>query len=76
MIEGVLRDKETAAEGRGHSLCNVCVSGGVLHTEITFFWGATIRIFSFFKPRYSIEDSRVNLVTIALSLFNYSYLER
>ena len=28
------------------SLCNVCVSGGVLHTEITFFWGATIRFFS------------------------------
>ena len=30
------------------SLCNVCVSGGVLHTEITLFWGATIRIFSSF----------------------------
>jgi len=31
---------------RACSLCNVCVSGGVLQSEITFFWGATIRIFS------------------------------
>ena len=31
---------------RACSLCNVCVSGGVLQSEITFVWGATIRIFS------------------------------
>ena len=33
---------------RACSLCNVCVSGGVLQSEITFVWGATIRIFSIF----------------------------
>ena len=43
------------------SLCNVCVSGGVLQSEITFVWGATIRIFSL-NSHESSSIAHVNCV--------------
>ena len=53
---------------RACSLCNVCVSGGVLQSEITFFWGATIRIFSFIFQR---EEELASQVTRAEIMSQY-----